>query len=432
LDHVVSILGIQRVRAGRNSTELEFTRNRSAQGEISIPAGTRVLTEDGEIEYETVAELLLSDGQPSGRVTGRDLLETNDGLPAQSLILLAKPIAGIESVSNPSPTTRLDRDDSDEELRTRAKNFLTASERGTKGAIEATVARQGLLADIDDSQPGLIELLIHDDQLSNEQKLRLETSVCEVRPAGIAVDFSYAPQPQHIDLEIRLTTQAGLQDPQLKAIQQQVRAGIGDYFATLASKAAGSVSKLIGIGMRVEGVEDLALVSAQVGNSDVLDSVKGELSIAGQPTRLGNLKIVDPALATLLSLLVRYPNNVQLPNQPALQAALEEDLSHLNGLSDQPAASQLRTLSWGKLALAAPMPGFSRVALADYDADPGAHSLPDSALLAPYELKYLFTRPSGVSQVVDSETAPPLVLAHFERLSLSKVTVEVKPKENGA
>jgi hypothetical protein len=107
-------------------------------------------------------------------------------------------------------------------------------------------------------------------------------------------------------------------------------------------------------------------------------------------------------------------------------------VSYLNGQSDQPADNQLRTLSWGKLALAAPMPGFTRVALADYDADPGAHSLPDSTLLAPYELKYLFSRPSGVSQVIDSETAPALVLADFERLSLSKVTVEVKPKGNGS
>lgn len=429
LDHVVSMLGIQRVKAGRNSAELEFTRNRGAQGEITIPAGTRLLTGDGEIEYETLDELVLSDGQPSGRITARDLLETNDGLPAQSLNLLAKPIAGIESATNPNPSTRLDRDETDEELRSRAKSFLTASERGTKGAIEAAVARQGLLADIDDSQPGLIKLLIHDDQLVNGQKQRLETTVYEVRPAGVAIEFDYGPQPQTVDLEIRLSTLVGLQDPELKGIQQQIRDSIGDYFAKLASNAPGSISKLIGLSMRVEGVEDVAVVSASVDTTDVLDTSKGELSIAGQPTKLGNLSIVDPALATLLTLLVRYPNDAKLPDQPAIQDALQIGVTDLNDLSTQSGvAVQRRTLSWGKLALATPLPDFTAVPLQTYDADPGAHSLPDTTLLAPYDLKFVFTRPTGVSQVIDSEVAAPLLLADFERLSLSKVTVEVKPK----
>ncbi|MEJ2199622.1 MAG: hypothetical protein P8X63_01200 [Desulfuromonadaceae bacterium] len=429
LDHVVSILGVQRVKAGRNSAELEFSRNRNSKGEITIPAGTRVLTDDGEIEYETVAELVLSDGQPSGRVTARDLLETNDGLAGLSLNLLAKSITGIESVTNPAPSTRLDRDETDAELRTRAKSFLTASEQGTKGAIEAAVAGQGLLVDIDDGQPGLIKVLVHDDQLGNEQKQRLEASVKEVRPAGIATEFIYGPQPQSVDLELRLTTVAGLQAPELKGIQQSVRDAISDYFSKLETKAAGSVSKLIGLGMRVDGVEDVSLVAASVNGLDVLDPVKGELAIADQPTRLGSLSIVDPALATLLTLLVRYPNNVQLPNQTAIQTALQTAVSYLNDLSTQSGvAAQKRTLSWGKLALATVLPDTSPVPLASYDADPGSYSLPDTALLAPYDLKFVFTRPSGVSQIIDSETAAPLILGDFERLSLSKVTVEVKPK----
>lgn len=429
LDHVVSMLGVKRVKAGRNSAELEFTRTRNAQGEITIPASTHVLTDDGEIEYETVAELVLSDGQPSGSITARDLLETNDGLPAQSLDLLAKPIAGIESVTNPSSSTRLDRDETDTELRIRAKSVLTASERGTKGAIEAAIARQGLLSDIDDSQPGLINILIHDDQLANDQKQRLEATVGEVRPAGVAVTYSYGPQPQTVNLDMRLSTAAGLQDPELKGIQEDIRKGVDDYFAKLPSNAVGSVSKLIGISMRVDGVEDVTVVSASLGTTDVLDITKGEISIAGQPSKLGNLNIVDPALATLLTLVVRYPNNLQLPNQPAIQTALQDAVSYLNDLSTQAGGEvQRHTLSWGKLALVTPMPDNTAVGLKAYDDDPGSHTLPTAALHAPYDLKYIFTRPTGVSQVIDTEAAPALILADFERLSLTKVTVEVKPK----
>jgi len=40
------------------------------------------------------------------------------------------------------------------------------------------------------------------------------------------------------------------------------------------------------------------------------------------------------------------------------------------------------------------------------------------------------TRPNGVGVVLANESAPSLTLAHFERLALNKLTVEVKPKES--
>ncbi|HAY08587.1 MAG TPA: hypothetical protein DCY18_01400, partial [Thauera sp.] len=85
LDHVVGLLGIRRVRAGRNSGELRFTRARNTAGEITIPAGTRVATADGAIEYETTADLTLVDGQAAAKVAARDLVAANDALGADSL-----------------------------------------------------------------------------------------------------------------------------------------------------------------------------------------------------------------------------------------------------------------------------------------------------------------------------------------------------------
>ena len=132
-----------------------------------------------------------TDGQPTARGSARDTVATNDGVAAGSLTLLAKPIAGIESVTNPSASTRLDRDENDDELRVRAKSFLAGSERGTLGALTAAVARNGVLADIDDSTPGLVQIVVHDDQLSPEQRLRLEKDVNLARPAGISTTFVY-------------------------------------------------------------------------------------------------------------------------------------------------------------------------------------------------------------------------------------------------
>ena len=103
LDNVVALLGIERVRGGRPAGEVEFTRAAGAPGELTIPAGTRVATADGKVQYATTETVSMSPGQGSIRVAARDL-EPNDPLPAGALTLLPVPIAGIASVTNPAPT----------------------------------------------------------------------------------------------------------------------------------------------------------------------------------------------------------------------------------------------------------------------------------------------------------------------------------------
>jgi hypothetical protein len=126
---------------------------------------------------------------------------------------------------------------------------------------------------------------------------------------------------------------------------------------------------------------------------------------------------------------VRYTTEQKIPDQAAIQTALQTAVSYLNELNAAPAAPlQKRTLSWGKLTLATPLPDLTAATLAAYDANPGAFTLPTAAQRAPYTLQFVFTRPTGVSQVLDSEAVPALVLAPFERLSLAKVSTEVKPK----
>lgn len=427
LDQVVALLGIKRIRAGRNVAEIELRRARNSRGEILVPAGTRILTEDGAIEYETLADISLSDGQLTAKGSARDRVDTNDGVEAGALNLLAKPIAGIESASNPGPSSSLDRDENDVELRARAKSFLAGSERGTLGSIKEAIAREGVLADVDDSVPGRIVILVHNNQLSPEQGVRLEDAIRSVVPAGIAWQVSYGTPPLAIDLEMRLSTADGQLDTDLKRIQQEVREKITEYFAKLPSKSAGSVTRLIGLAIGVPGVEDVSIVSATAGGSSILDAGASELNVAGTPTQLGTLNLIDPALATTLSAVVRFPKDAVIPEKAAIEAALRKAVSYLNESNAQSAApASVRTLSWGKLVLASPMPGMATVSLAEQAASP--QSLPQDADVGDYRLEFTLTRPSGVSQIMDSETAPEMILVPFERLSLQRVAVEVRSK----
>lgn len=429
LDHVVGLLGVQRLRAGRNSTELRFTRAKNTRGEITLPAGIRAATADGAIEYETLSDLTLADGQNSAKVPARDTIATNDGLAADSLTLLMKPIAGIESVTNPAATTRLDRDETDEELRTRAKRFLVGSERGTLGAIEAAVAAEGVRAELSEPSPGHVVVQLHGGVLDPDRRARLERAVDQVRPAGIKVELLDGSVPAKVSIDLRITTAKGLLDTQLRAAQDSIRKKFTDYFAALPIKSDGSVTRLIGLAIGVDGVEDVRITAARAGLTDVLDIAAGALKLASQPTELGEIRITDPALATALTLVVRYPRSEPIPDQAALGAAVESALATLNALAENPnpADTAKRTLGWGRLTRILPLPhtGWTTATLAQQFA--GAPAAGDVDV-GKYTVQWVFTRPTGVSQVLDAAAAPAFTLTAEERLSLARASVEVKPK----
>lgn len=432
LDHVVALLGVARVRAGRNSGELRFTRARNTRGEITIPAGTRVLTADGKIEYETLDDLTLADGQPTGKVNSRDIVATNDGLAADSLTLVAKPIAGIESVTNPAATTRLDRDENDDELRLRAKHFLAGSERGTLGAIAGAVAGMGLKAEAIEppGAPGLVRVQVHESALDPERRALLERRVAQVRPAGVRVELDYGTAPVKVDIAMRLTSAAGLLDIDLRRIQSTIGDRFKDYFDRLPSTSDGSISKLIGLAMGVEGVEDARLTAATVNGGSITDLAAGTLLLASQPTRLGELSITDPSLSTGLTLSVRYPRDAAIPDAAAISSAVEAALAYLNDLAVQaiPADAPKRSLSWGKLTRVLPLPHGGWVSGTLQAQESGTPTPATAGDVGPYTVQWTFTRPSGTSVVLGAPADAPFALTTEERLSVARIAVEVKPK----
>lgn len=433
LDHVVALLGVNRVQAGRNMADVRFSRARNVRGEITIPAGTRVLTGDGSIEYETLDDAVLADGQQTVLVPARDLLETNDGINPEQLQLLAKPIAGVEGATNPAASTRLDRDESDAELRARAKSFLAASERGTRGALEAAVARHNLRAEIVEGV-GSIEVVVHDyDSLADEVKRRLDASLKAVKPAGVALVISSGAAPRVVDLEVQLSTAADLLDSDLKRIQAEITKRFGEYFDQLPIDSEGSITRLIGLAMTVEGVEDVQVSGARADGADALDKpARGQLQLSGKGSRMGALKLVDPALATRLVATVRFPNDAPgIPDQAAIRSKLQDAVTKLNVLNAGPmpadaAGKARRTLGWGKLSRLVPLPGHAALDLDAYDAAPQPATADG---LKPFKLEFAFVRAGGQAQVVSSTSASTFELAPFERLALDSVVVDVAPKE---
>ena len=438
LDNVVALLGIERVQGGRPAGEVEFTRSPASRGTIHVPAGTRIITVDGEVEYETTESVTLAEAQNTIRVVARDL-EVNDPLPADALTVLPVPIAGIASVTNPAPTTITTRDETDAALRTRAKNFLHGSERATLGAIREAVAKQGITADIQEVQdtPGRIVVTPHAERIPPELQQRLLKAIKDSRPAGVLVQLASAQSPVKVNLRLHLTTAGGLLEQHIRAAHRAVRGKLEDYFARLPLKDAASINRIVGLVLSVAEVEDVRLLNATLDNQDenVLDSQTGTVkNTAGVPTALGELHVADPNLPTRLNVIIVHPADAAPADAPAIRAALTDTLTYLNGANESESVDATRQeLSYGKLLRVVPLPDKPGEALEAYDdavASEGViPALPSETTIEPYAVQFIFTLESGLSQLLSQTSDASYTLASFERVSLSDV--QVLPLDKG-
>lgn len=450
LDNVVALLGTQRVKAGLFSGEIEFSRTPGSRGSIYIPAGTRVMTEDGNVEYETTASVTVVDGQNTARVIARDVEENTQGVAADALTVLAKPISGIVKLTNPSPTAVTNSDETDDELRTRTKNFLHGSERATLGAIKEAVARQGILADIEEvereltdpdgilvkAKVGHVKIIPHVEELEPEMIQRITTAISDSRPVGVNVylDKSFKA-PTKVDLTLRIVTASDLLEQDLRAVQESVREKISDYFSRLPINEQGSVNAIIGLVLGVAEIQDMQIVEAKVETkvdgetiSEAADLSNGQLGLADQTTQLGVLEIIDPNLPTLFRVVITHPGDADPPDPPQIENAMNAMLTELNAMNateevDDPAK---RSLEFGKLLYVLPLP-------LDEGDTPEERSISDvwtgpipanltPTDIEPYVVQFVFTMENGLSQTLISDT-DTYQLTEFERLSFTKVEI---------
>jgi hypothetical protein len=106
LDKVVALLDVQRIKGTRPTVKVRFSRAGGTRGTVSIPAGTRLLDDRAKLEYETTETVAMAENQGSVTVTARDVEPGNEPVAADTLTILAVPIAGIGAVTNPGPAAR--------------------------------------------------------------------------------------------------------------------------------------------------------------------------------------------------------------------------------------------------------------------------------------------------------------------------------------
>ena len=196
LDRVVALLGYKRFRAGRPVGTVTFQRRGGAVGEITIPAGTPIADTSDKVRYETGETRLMRAGETSAEVAVRGATDNTSPVDANVLTVIQRAIAGLETVTNERPTARATEDESDTELRARAREALAASDKGTVGALrngllQLPEVRDVQIQEMPNGVPGEVAINVslapgvatQGDELPAAILERIE----ELRPAGIRI-----------------------------------------------------------------------------------------------------------------------------------------------------------------------------------------------------------------------------------------------------
>lgn len=421
LDQVVALLGIKRVPTGRPMGDLTFTRAAGANGTITILAGTRIITPDGNISYETTQTATMAATQTAISIEARDL-EANEGLPADSLTVLPVPILGIASVTNPAPTAIANRGETDPQLRERAKTILHGSERATLGALHRVLAEQGFEADIEEftEKPGQIRIFPHADNLTGDQHQRLQQALKEAAPAGIEVLIGDPIQPKAVDLELVLTTDKNLAESLVQNVHRAVEDKISAFFEAVPTSEDASLNKLAATLLAIDGVDDARPAKAyfQGENTLLLDREAGVIKLANTPNKLGTLTLIDANLPSRLDIVVTVFNQAQPADPKQIRASVTTLLTDVTAATTplpadatpeaQTANQTARSLDFTRLLRATPLPGM------DPNTVTGADLAPD------YAVEFVITQSTGLTHTV-SDGGPAYVASDFERLALRDV-----------
>ena len=164
LDHVAALLAINRKDAKFASGEALFKRSTPAEGDITIPAGALVSTDQGQ-NFETTDKRTLRRGQLSVIAPIRAQVEGPAGrVEAGAIKSVNRPIFGVESVINEAATFFATEKETDEELRRRIKGTLERAGKSTLNAIKFSLieevpgVNEGNVQVIEGAEPGKVEV----------------------------------------------------------------------------------------------------------------------------------------------------------------------------------------------------------------------------------------------------------------------------------
>lgn len=241
LENVAALVGVRRLAAGHPVGKARFTRRAGAPGTVFIPINTALTDGEGS-RYLTSSDARMQPGQSNLEVWVHGELASTEQLEPGALKLLERAIAGIDGVTNDEATFRAVEDETDDQLRARARRAIHGTGKGTLDAIrfglESLPSVSAVeLVELPNGVPGTLRVDVALREDNSQNRAQVARRVEELRPAGIAVETSFAGR---IELEFQLELE--LADPaaptsEVEDIRSGVRARLSQLVAPLAPGA---------------------------------------------------------------------------------------------------------------------------------------------------------------------------------------------------
>jgi len=373
LDHVAALLALERKDAKFANGEVLFKRPTPADGDITVPAGTLVSTDQGQ-NFETTDKRTLRRGQLSVVVPIRAQVEGPAGrVEASAIKNINRPIFGVESVINEGATFFATEKESDEELRRRIKGTLERAGKSTLNAIKFS-----LIEEIPGINEGNVQVS-ESAEISGKVEVkfglggavdadlvrRIEESIFNSRAAGIRVvhnlptrskpeaaqgatagitreevveHFNQRGEPQaaihlpqdvlskmaegvlNLQIEVLLRlTEPNLSASQKENIEDDVRARVVDHIEALPMGADLIYNKLLGRIVEPEAVSDgiLLIRTAPIAGAPAGEAWKANLATDGRKAKVETSRLFVGLMGEAIFIDVK----VTLEEKPQQQGA---------------------------------------------------------------------------------------------------------------
>lgn len=331
LDLVVAILGVTRKTKDFAIGLVTFFRDPAIAGNITIPAGGLLATQQGEVTFETIELRTLQRGQVRIDVPVRatdDFRGEAGKVAAGEITDIAQPVAGIARITNFEATFLGADDETDEALRARAKAVLRALGKGTVAALARVIFEgRANLSEIWDpnsppaqqAPPGTVALLIESEP---ERFPSLQAAVEETRAAGVRATLV----ARYVFFKPRIVVQvsAGLTAAgQLKVIEE-ILGALQTYVDGLSSGESALGDAMVSAVLGVEDVSatrfrDVIAWRADVGQPGAATLVEA-LMAAIRSAPPGDTEALEQALtATVTQANPLLPSGKRIPDRDLVQ-----------------------------------------------------------------------------------------------------------------
>ncbi len=278
LDKVAALVDTRRLLQGHAVGKVRFSRRTGSQGAVFIPIGTPVTDGEGG-RYETSAEATLLPNQTTLEVWVQGRTPRIAPVEAGKLTVLERAIAGIDRVTNDEPTFRATEDETDDQLRVRARRAIHAAGKGTPDSIRfglqslpfVSAATLSEYPDPAVPMPGWLRIDVALSEDNDANRRLVDARIDEYRPAGIYIDRHWATGVV-IGLTLDLTL-AGPAQPTsvISDIQDGISTRLGDYVRGLGPGETLRRARVLSLVMQDDRVADAAITISAEGSTVSVD-----------------------------------------------------------------------------------------------------------------------------------------------------------------